>query len=256
MSSHEHGAAWQGERLVEDFLRDRERLLPLIDVQEALIETALQRHGREVRSFLDVGAGDGAMSALVRRVFPDAEAVLVDYSEPMLARAEQRLGAAGPGRWQAVRGDLREPGWTQALPAARYDLAISSYAIHHLSAERKRGLYGEVLGLLEPGAMFVNLDFVLIGGPLAGLFDEQMAASAVALEHEHGGSRSDEEIEREMLADDSDDQPDTAEDQLAWLRDAGFAGVELLFKWAEGAIFGAIKPATGGGGATAGQTRP
>ena len=245
MSGHQHRAAWQGERLVEDFLRDRQRLLPLIDVQEALIETALRRHGRDVRRFLDIGAGDGAMSALVRRVIPDADAVLVDYSEPMLARAGHRLGPPGEGGWQAVRADLREPSWAQSLPPGPFDLAVSSYAIHHLPAERKRGLFAEVCELLAPGAMFVNLDFVLIGKPLAGLFDDQMAANAVELEHEHGGSRSDEEVEREILADDSDDQPDTAESQLAWLREAGFEDTELHFKWAEGAIFGAIKPLTG-----------
>ena len=244
MSARDHGVAWQGEQLVEDFLRDRQRLLPLIDVQEALIETALRRHGGEVRRFLDVGAGDGAMSALVRRVLPGAEAVLLDYSEPMLSRAGHRLGAPGPGRWQPVRGDLREPGWSEALPEGPYDLAISSYAIHHLPGERKAALYGEVFDLLAPGSLFVNLDFVLTDGPLAGLFDEQMAANAVALEHEHGGSRSDEEVEREILADDSDDQPDSAEDQLRWLREAGFEPVELLFKWAEAAIFGAVKPAS------------
>ena len=33
---------------------------------------------------------------------------------------------------------------------------------------------------------------------------------------------------------------------LANLRAAGFAGAELHFKWAEAAIFGAVKPAEGG----------
>jgi tRNA (cmo5U34)-methyltransferase len=243
VSGHDHGLAWQGERLVDDFLRDRQRLLPLIDVQEALAETALRRHGRVVRRFVDIGAGDGASSWLVRAVFPDAEGILVDYSEPMLARAEGRLGAPGPGRWQPLRGDLRSPAWCEGLRGAPFDLAISSYAIHHLPAERKAALFAEVFGLLAPGALFLNLDFVLTDGPLAGLFDEEMARNAVALEHEHSGTRSDDEVEREILADDRDDQPDTAEQQLRWLRDAGFAAVELHFKWAEAATFGAIRPA-------------
>lgn len=243
MSDHAHGTAWQGERLVEDFLRDRQRLLPLIDVQEALAETALRRHGRPVRRFLDLGAGDGAMSALVRRAFPAAEAVLVDHSEPMLDRAGDRLGPAAEGGWEPVRGDLREPAWLRALPPGPFDAAVSGYAIHHLPAARKRELYAEVHDLLAPGAIFLNLDFVLIGDPLAGLFDEQMAANAVALEHEHGGRRSDEEVAREILADDSDDRPDRADEQLAWLREAGFDPAELHFKWAEAATFGAVKPA-------------
>ena len=85
------GQAWQQHGLVEDFLRDRQRLLPLLDVQEDLIEQAFRRHGRTVARFLDIGAGDGAMSVLLRRVFPEAEAILVDYSDPMLARAERRV---------------------------------------------------------------------------------------------------------------------------------------------------------------------
>src|SRR5581483_5633586 len=207
--------------------RDRQRLLPMLGVQEALIETALRRSGARVRRFLDVGAGDGACTAVVRRVFPDAEAVLVDNSEPMLSRAERRLGAPGEGSWRAVRADLSDPAWAAQLPPGPFDLAVSSYAIHHLSADRKRGLFSELHGALAPGAMFLNLDFVLIGAPLSGLFDEQMVANAVAIEHDHGGGRSDEEIERDMLADGDHDQPDTADDQLAWLREAGFEPVEL-----------------------------
>ena len=69
-----------------------------------------------------------------------------------------------------------------------------------------------------------------------------MVLNAIGLEHDHGGARSEEEVERDMLADSGDDRPDTAEDQLEWLRRAGFEHVELHFKWAEAAILGAIKP--------------
>ncbi len=50
-------------------------------------------------------------------------------------------------------------------------------AIHHLTSERKRALFAEVFSLLEPGAMFVNMDVVRIEGPLDGLFDEQIIAN-------------------------------------------------------------------------------
>jgi len=182
----------------------------------------------------------------------DAEstAVLVDFSEPMLACAGARL-ARFDGRWQAVRGDLREASWREGLPAGEFDAAISSYAIHHLTSERKRALYGELYELLAPGAMFVNMDVVSIQGPLQGLFDEQMVLNATAAasspegEHARGGQRSHQQIERELLADEDEDRPDSLAAQLQWLSDAGFEQVEVHFKWAEGAIFGASKP-TGG----------
>ncbi len=228
------GAHWQRPELAEEFLEHRQQLLPLIDVQEDLVRRIFEREGRPIRRFLDIGSGDGASSALVRSLFGAAQAVLVDFSEPMLARAGARLGADG---WTAVRGDLSTPSWLGELPEGPYDAAVSSYAIHHLTSERKRALFGEVFSLLEPGAMFVNMDVVSIDGPLEGLFDEEIIARAAAM---HPGS----EHERDEPFDDhGEDRPDPAEDQLAWLREAGFAPVELQFKWAEGAIFGAVKPA-------------
>jgi tRNA (cmo5U34)-methyltransferase len=226
-------AHWQRAELAEEFLDRRQQLLPLIDIQEDLVRRVFERRGRPVARFLDIGAGDGAMTALVRRVFPGSEAVLLDFSEPMLTRAGRRLGG---DRWSAVRGDLSTPAWLQELPGGAYDAAVSSYAIHHLTAERKRSLFAELFGLLAPGAMFVNMDVVLIGGPLAGLFDEEILANAAA------GRAGEGHHEHEPFDDHSEDRPDPIDSQLDWLREAGFEDVELHFKWAEGAIFGAVKP--------------
>jgi tRNA (cmo5U34)-methyltransferase len=241
MSSSSPGAAWQRHELVGEFLHQRQAVLPLIHVQEDLVRRIFERHGGEIERFLDIGSGDGAMSELLLGLEPGAEALLVDFSEPMLAGAERRLGGS-PGRWQAVRGDLSDSSWPMALPPGRYDAAISAFAIHHLPAERKRALFAELSELLAPGALFVNMDYVTVRGPLEGLWDEQIVANAVRAERERGGARSQEEIERELLADDEDDRPDPAEEQLDWLREAGFEDVELHFKWAEAAIFGAVKP--------------
>jgi tRNA (cmo5U34)-methyltransferase len=241
--------AWQGEHLVHEFLSDRQRLLPLLEVQEALVKGVFERGGRRVGRFLDVGAGAGAMTELLHAVAPDAEAVLLDNSAPMLAAAERRLRGSGRA-WRTVRADLRDRAWRDALDAganaASYDAAVSGLAIHHLTSSRKRELFAELFEVLEPGAMFVNMDVVTVAGPLAGLFDEHIIANATALERERGGGRSDEEIEQQWLADGDDDRPDSAAEQLLWLTEAGFVDVELHFKWAEGAIFGATKPREGG----------
>ena len=237
------GATWQQANAAEWFLDERQARLPLIDVQEDLIKRLFERHGRPVTRFLDLGAGDGALSALMLSIFPQAEAVLVDFSEPMLAGVERRLG--GRGKWQIVRGDLSETSWREALPGGSYGAAVSSLAIHHLPGERKRALYAEVFDLLEDGAMFVNLDYVTVTGPLQGLWDEQLVANSMRLERERGSSRSAEELERNLCGDADEDRPDTVEDQVQWLRDAGFEQVEVHFKWAEVAVFGGIRPRAG-----------
>jgi tRNA (cmo5U34)-methyltransferase len=235
------GAHWQREGLAASFADRRRILIPLLDVQEDVLRRLLARHERPIARLLDIGCGAGAMSELVLDSVPGSEAVLVDFSEPMLERAAAAL-AGHAGRWQAVRGDLNDPGWRDVLPTGRYDAIISGLAIHHLPSERKRTLFAELLELLEPGGMFVNMDFVAIDGPLRGLFDEEMLAAAVRDDRERGGTHP----EHELDLDDDDDRPDTIEDQLRWLRDAGFEHVEVHFKWAEAAIYGGARPASGG----------
>ncbi len=240
MSAPAPGAAWQQAELVASFAERRRAMIPLLDLQEDVIRQLLARHGRPVDRFLDLGCGTGAMSELVLAsggAGSRSKGVLVDFSQPMLARVGVTLDAY-PGRWHAVHADLNDPRWRQSLPAGRYDAAVSGLAIHHLPAERKRTLFAEVLELLEPGGMFINMDYVTVRGPLEGLFDEEMLAGAVHAEHQSGGTRTEAELD---LGDD-DDRPDTVEDQLAWLRDAGFADVEVHFKWAEAAVFGGVWP--------------
>lgn len=237
MSASAPGADWQREQLVSSYLDRRRILLPLLDVQEDVIRRLIERHARAVSRFLDLGAGDGAMSALVFESRPGAHGVLLDNSEPMLARARLRLAGDGPS-WEAVRADLARPGWREALPAGRYELILSGFAIHHLPSARKRALCEEVYDLLEPGGMFVNMDYVSVRGPLRGLFDEEMRAKALQHEHAHGGSRSAEEVDLE----DDHDLPDPLLEQVRWLEQAGFADTEIHFKWAEAAIYGGVRP--------------
>jgi tRNA (cmo5U34)-methyltransferase len=234
------GAHWQREELVASYAERRRILIPLLDLQEDVIARLFARHDRPVGRFLDIGCGAGAMSELMLNASgPGAEsqAVLVDFSEPMLARARANL-VGYAGRWQAVSGDLNGPAWRDALPGGRYDAVVSGLAIHHLPPERKPALFAEILELLEPGGMFVNMDYVAVDGPLRGLFDEELLASAVRAERESGGTRHEHEVDLE----DDDDRPDTVEDQLRWLRDAGFEQVEVHFKWAEAAVFGGMRP--------------
>jgi SAM-dependent methyltransferase len=241
MSATAPGADWKRGELVASFLDRRAALVPLIDVQEDVVERLVKRHRRPVERFLDLGAGDGGMSALVFAANPTARGVLVDNSAPMLRRAHERF-AGGPFGWEPVRADLADRGWRDLVPGGRYDLVISGLAIHHLPSARKRALYEEILELLEPGGLFLNMDYVTVVGPLRGLFDEQMRANALAHERTHGGTRSAEEVDLE----DDHDLPDTLQDQLAWLSDAGFSDTEIHFKWAEAAIFGGIRPERAG----------
>jgi SAM-dependent methyltransferase len=166
---------------------------------------------------LDLGTGDGRTLAIVLRERPGATGVGLDMSPPMLAAARQRF--AGIDAVQIGEHDLN-----QQLPdLGRFDLVVSSFAIHHTPHERKRALYGEVWDALEPGGTFLHLEHVASATPNLQL--GFLGALGMTLEDEDKSN---------ILLD--------VETQLTWLREIGFAEVDCYWKWRELALFGGSKP--------------
>jgi tRNA (cmo5U34)-methyltransferase len=232
------GAAWQKEEVVSGFIGDRRQLIPLFDVQEELTKRLIVRGGREIRRFVDLGAGDGGFAELVLDLYPESTCVLVDFSAPMLSAAAERL-ASKAGRWEILEGDLATPAWRDGLPnGTRYDAVVSRLAIHHLPNERKRALYREAFDLLEPGGLFMNWEHVETGGLADGLFDEFFRERLLAAEREREHPRSPEEVLRSYDDAADDDILCDPEMQCEWLRDVGFQKVDVYFKLPGLAIFG------------------
>ena len=235
------GAAWQKEHVVAGFIGERRKLIPLFDVQEDLTRRLITRGGRDVRRFVDVGAGDGGFAELLLDLYPESSGVLVDFSEPMLAAARERL-AGKPARWEIAKADLASPDWLRMLPEGeRFDAIVSRLAIHHLPDERKRALYAEAFELLERGGIFLNWEHVETGGLADGLFDEFFRERLLEAEREREDPRSKEEVLRSY--DDAADEdilcdPET---QCGWLREIGFEQVDTYFKLPGLAIFGGAK---------------
>jgi SAM-dependent methyltransferase len=236
------GAVWQRPAFAETFVRDRRRLIPLIEGQEEVAGRLLRRGRRHVGRFLDLGAGAGAFAELVMRAHPASTGVLVDFSEPMIAAAQGRL-VPYAGRWEYVTGDLSQAAWTAALPAGRYDAVVSAFCIHHLPDERKRALYREAYDLLAPGGLFLNWEHVAARGLGDGMLEEWMVENLLAAERGRPQPRPDDEVLREYFDSAEADILATPQDQCDWLREAGLVDVDVFFQIPEIAIFGGVKEA-------------
>jgi SAM-dependent methyltransferase len=159
----------------------------------------------EPRRVLDLGCGDGRLAALVLANRPGVESVVaVDRSPAMLDHARRNF--AGDDRVEVVVGDLEQP----LNIGGPFDVITSGFAIHHLTDERKQQLLGEVRGRLAPGGVFANLEVVASATP------ERHAEFLVAIGRD---------------ADDPEDKLAPIDDQLTWMRAAGFTNVDCLWRW-------------------------
>jgi SAM-dependent methyltransferase len=171
----------------------------------------------DVRRVLDLGCGDGRLLALVLDEHAGAEGVAVDFSPTMLAAARARFG--DNERVSVIEHDLEQP-----LPdVGVFDAVVSSFAIHHLTDDRKRELYLEIFEALTPGGRFCNLEHV--SSPTEALHAEFYRAL--------GQSVADEDPSNKCIPVDV---------QLDWLRAIGFEDVDCFWKWRELALLSGTKP--------------
>jgi tRNA (cmo5U34)-methyltransferase len=157
-----------------------------------LQDQAAAATGEGASRILELGTGTGETARRVLARHPGASLVGIDASADMLAVAREALPDA----------DLRVARLEDELPAGPFDLVFSVLAIHHLGGAGKAGLFRRVAAELTPGGRFVLGDVVVPDDP------------ADATTPLNPGF----------------DLPSGAEEQVAWLREAG---LEARVAWSE-----------------------
>jgi tRNA threonylcarbamoyl adenosine modification protein (Sua5/YciO/YrdC/YwlC family) len=148
--------------------------------------------GSGVRRILELGTGTGETARRLLDRHPEATLVGLDESETMLSVARARL----PAERVSLRvGRLQDP-----LPEGEFDLVATALSVHHLDPAAKRDLFARVRERLAPGGRFVLADVVV----------------------------APDQADRVIDLTPGFDMPDTAADQLVWLREVGF---ELVSEW-------------------------
>jgi len=140
--------------------------------------------GANAETILELGIGTGETTRRVLARHPGARLTAIDSSPEMLERARSAYPDA----------DLRLSRLEDPLPEGPFDLVFSALAVHHLDGAGKRDLFRRVAEVVRPGGRFVLADVVV----------------------------PEREEDAQIPIDWVMDLPDRADDQLEWLRDAGF----------------------------------
>lgn len=172
---------------------------------------------------LDVGAGTGLLSAFLMERYPDASFTLIDISEKMLDMAKDRF--KGNSNVKYIAADYSKYDF-----AEKYDMVVSALSIHHLKDEEKKELYKKSYSILNENGIFINADQVHGETP----FIEKLNKTTWR-QHVEKSGLTEEEImagyERTML-----DKDSKLDQQLDWLKEAGFCDVSCIYKYYQFAV--------------------
>ncbi|RUT41993.1 class I SAM-dependent methyltransferase [Paenibacillus anaericanus] len=218
----------QFDAVAQNYDLQRRQLIPCFDDFYSMAVSVVNTEQQAPR-ILDLGAGTGLFSSYVRQKYPEASLTLIDLSEEMLKGARHRF--RDDSHVQYITADFA----TYNFEGQKYDVVISSLAIHHLSHQDKRTLFLNVSNLLTEGGIFVNADQASGSSPYFDLYYKEQWEDTI---RRNGLTTEvlESAIERRKL-----DRNASVNDQLQWLLEAGFTESDCIYKYHEFALFYARK---------------
>ncbi|HEX3247406.1 MAG TPA: class I SAM-dependent methyltransferase [Chloroflexota bacterium] len=212
------GHHWKEADRVAEYVQNTDSAFPEAqEVYGILIATQPFEQDAAVR-ILDIGSGHGVVAGALLNAMPKATAVGLDISEPMMAEGKVRMAPFGD-RFGYHVGDFAEGELPGDLPGT-FDLAVSSRAIHHLSSPNKAKLYSQIFNRLNDGGAFFNIDNMRPRDDYFRAVYRKMGNRSTRPQGMGGGNGGGSGTEH----------PDPVGEQLTWLRNAGFAHVDCLWK--------------------------
>jgi tRNA (cmo5U34)-methyltransferase len=218
------------EEIRQRFDADVERFSKLETGQQAAMDAAVildvvaraaACHVRPQGKLLDLGCGAGNFTLRVLGQVSPLDCVLVDLSQPMLERAEQRVKAATSGSVQTIQSDLR----LLSFSPASFDLILAGQVLHHLRENAEwETMFARFHEWLRPAGTIFIADFVAYDDP--GIQELMLARYA-----QHLVSLGGPEYRDKVLAYcEAEDSPRSTKYQFDLLAKAGFEEFDVLHK--------------------------
>ncbi|MCS1352457.1 trans-aconitate 2-methyltransferase [Mechercharimyces sp. CAU 1602] len=195
---------------------------------------------------VELGCGLGWLSKSILQNFPYSKVTVLDGSQVMLQHAKEKL-AEFEGRVTFDLFRLENIDWIYQYEN-KVDCFVSSLAIHHIDGEEKKILFQRLHDVLLPGGALIVADVlkaqnILVENYWANKWDQIVKEQSRAQFGDERGFTMfiKEEWNMYRHSEDPIDKPSSLMDQLTWLEQAGFQGIDVYWLNAGHAIFGGYK---------------
>jgi tRNA (cmo5U34)-methyltransferase len=214
----------------QDYDRTRRQYIPCFDDFYGTALQLLPADRDAALRVLDLGAGTGLFAGLARPLLPNARFTLCDISENMLTQARKRFA-------HDANIDYLIANYVDDVLPGHYDVIMSALSIHHTPHDRMPFVFANVFNALKVGGIVINADQSLGSTPLnEDVYEQQWLASVRA----KGCTEADIAVAQERK---QADKTATMEQQLTWMRDAGFVNVDCWYKNYRFAVYSGERPA-------------
>jgi len=188
---------------------------------------------------LDLGCGDGIVIQELLKINNSIAATLIDGSEDMLNKAAERL--KGFKNVNFIKASFQEL-LDKKIALQNFYFIVSSLAIHHLTMKEKEALFKTIYSYLNVRGCFLNIDVILATSDSLEQWYLSLWREWIAERKSILGIKSnsyDDIIQR--YKDNSDNKPDTLDEQLKALKSIGFKDVDCYYKYGIFTMFGGRK---------------
>ena len=189
----------------------------ILDVVARSVACHIRPQGR----LLDLGCGAGNFTLRVLSHVSPLDCVLVDLSQPMLERAEQRVKAATAGGVRTIKSDMR----LLSFGPASFDVILAGQVLHHLREDAEwEAMFARFHEWLSPSGTLFVADFIAYDDP--GIQELMRTRYAEYLANLGG-----KEYRDKVLAYcDVEDSPRSIKYQFDLLGKVGFTEFDVLHK--------------------------
>lgn len=210
------------DEISKKYDEQRKKFIPCFD-DFYRVSVSMASVNMENPKILDIGAGTGLLSAFLIERYPDASFTLIDISEKMLDVAKDRF--RGNSNVKYIVADYSKHSFVE-----KYDMVVSALSIHHLEDEEKKELYKKSYSLLKQNGIIINADQVHGETPFIETLNKKIWKHYI----ENSGLPEEEILagyERTKL-----DKDSTLDQQINWLKEAGFCDVSCIYKFYQFAV--------------------
>ena len=223
----EHQVQEHFRKQVGDYVGLMSRLIPEYEKGQRFLCDLIPFDKEQAINVLDLGSGPGGLSELVLEMYPEAKVHAFDLTEEMLLVCQERLNKY-ESRVTFQQGDYKKDTF-----GSGYDVILAGLTLHHLTDEERKSIFQVIHDALEDEGIFITREIIVDEDPYITEWHYSLWRNFMKSNGEDDEFWHQKHNEK--------DHPVSVENQLEWLKNAGFSHTACHWRYWNFAIISGRK---------------